>query len=90
MLVMLALSHLEVPTDGGFIEVEAHGLQSENQQLLVSARFFLCGKRTTSRRIVSQEVISIVGSQDSRETLQFSEAVTDFVRPFTTGHYCCR
>lgn len=50
MLVMLTLSHLEVPTDGGFIEVEAHGLQSENQQLLVSARFSL---RQTNPRVVA-------------------------------------
>jgi hypothetical protein len=48
MLVMLALSHLEVPTDGGFIEVEAHGLQSENQQLLVSARFFFAANEPES------------------------------------------
>jgi len=70
MLVMLALSHLEVPTDGGFIEVEAHGLQSENQQLLVSARFFLCGKRTKVVALFPKRFILVSGSQDSRDPFE--------------------
>ena len=60
MLVMLTLSHLEVPTDGGFIEVEAHGLQSENQQLLVSARF--CGSSNGSLESCDPDTNNLLGN----------------------------